>query len=248
MYSFFQNFGDGIGCALNGIREFFSHRDLWKYAALPLLVVLLVYALLGGLGVWAVTVISAFLEKSAAELPSYLQWIPDLGNGVTAVMIFIFFWLIIVLSVGTLYELFGGLFFDRLIEKYSRDRAFLSLSTNSRRFEMQAVYDSCRYSLNTLFILLGTFFLNIMLPVVGPLLSFLLISYRLGVAYLAVAGFRYGRTLLITRQMAQCNCASTLGYGIMLYFLFTIPLAVLIFLPGLVTGSVLLYNLQSEKY
>ena len=81
MYSFFQNFCDGIGCALNGIREFFLHRDLWKYAALPLFVVLLVYALLGGLGVWAVTVISAFLEKSAAELPSYLQWIPDFGCG-----------------------------------------------------------------------------------------------------------------------------------------------------------------------
>lgn len=233
-----SNFLYGVSAVFQGIADFYRDRSLWKYSLFPLGCVALFYILLAGAGLFAARTAVEILYS--CDFPDFWQWskVPLAG------FIYIFFagaiLLITLFATGTFYELFGGVFFDKLIEHCIQSDGKNILCANSRIFELRALLDSMLYSLNTLLWMVLLFLPSVLLPVIGPLLTILLISYRLGTGYLAIAALRFGRSFARTRAAAKRNCSSVLGYGLTIYILFSLPFGVIIFLPGIMLGGVLL--------
>ena len=153
------------------------------------------------------------------------------------------FSVVAVVSIGSLYELFGGLFFDALIQKFSSNSYPDKLGGSDWKFNSKAIVDSIVYSINTLLIILAVLILNLFLPILGQIIGVIIVSYRFGVSYLAMCGFHYHRNMLQTRELAYKNFMFTLGYGASIYLVFLFPLAVVFLLPGLIVGGGKLYNM-----
>lgn len=232
----------GAGFAFDGIRIFYQTPQLWKYAVFPLLLILLTYTGLMFGGWFVMKHIAAFFAEKSSSLPGFLQWLATVASGVSAVAMVFILSVIAVISLGTLYELFGGLFFDALIQRFSVTMQPPGPEKPDWKFNLQGIFDSIIYSINTLLIIIAACILNLFLPFIGQILSAILISYRFGVAYMAVSGFHYKKTMLQTRELAYRNCMATLGYGLTVYIIFLFPLAIVFTLPGLILGGVKLYN------
>ena len=237
-----RDFFGGAGYAFEGIKIFYQLPVLWKYSAIPLVLILLTYlALLTG-GWYLVKYLAEFFAEKSSALPGFLQWLGAAASGAAAIAVIALFSVIAAVSLGTLYELFGGLFFDALIERFSSRYSPDKLQKSSWQFNIQAITDSIVYSINTLLIITAVLIANLFLPVIGQIVGIIIVSYRFGVSYLAMCGFHYRKTMLQTRELAHKNFMLTLGYGASIYLVFLFPLAVIFTLPGLILGGVKLYN------
>ena len=243
-----QNFFRGVTFAAEGIQEFYKSPQLWKYAVFPLLMILLTYAGLIVAGTFIISGLSAYFAEKCADLPGYLQWLSAVASGASAIAMTFLLSVIAVASLGTLYELFGGLFFDALIERYASDLTPPPVKLDWR-FNLSCIKESVIYSINTLLIIIAASILNLFLPFIGQLICVVIISYRFGVTYMAVSGFHYRQTLMQTRERAYRNFALTLGYGLTIYVIFLIPLAIVFTLPGLIIGGILILSefLRNER-
>lgn len=238
-----RNFLGGGQHAFEGIKTFYQTPELWKYSAIPLLLILLTYTALVAAAWLLIKHLSGFFAEKCSDLPGFLQWLGMAASGASAIAVILIFSVIAVVSLGTLYELFGGLFFDALIQKFSVSYSPEMLKKSDWRFNIQAITDSIVYSFNTLLIILAVLVVNLFLPFIGQLIGIFIISYRFGVSYLAMCGFHYRRSMLQTRALAYKNFMFVLGYGASIYLVFLFPLAVVFTLPGLIIGGVKLYNL-----
>ncbi len=237
----------GAALTFEGIKLFYLDKSLWKYAVAPLLPVLVVYLFLGYAAVWAVRVFSAYMSDLCAELPKVLQLLATAASGASCLIVFLIFLLIVIICTSTLYELFGGLFFDALLERFAGNLCPEKLQKSSWHFNVQAIVDSIFYSSGTLLLIIGCFILSMILPVIGHIIGIVIISYRFGVSYLAMTGFHCAGTLRQTRQMARSRYMLVMGYGASIYLIYLFPLAVLFMLPGIILGGVLVYKSITNK-
>jgi CysZ protein len=241
-----RNFITGAGFAFDGIRLFYQMPQLWKYAAFPLLLILFTYGGMVAAGWYLIKFLSDFFAEKCADLPGFLQWLPAAASSAAAIGVILLVSVIAVVSIGTLYELFGGLFFDALIRNFAGNSCPEKLENSDWKFNTHAIIDSIVYSINTLLIMLAAVVLNLFLPFIGEIIGFIVISYRFGVSYLAMCGFHYRKNMLQTRNSAYRNFMLTLGYGVSIYLIFLFPLAVVFALPGLIIGGVRLYNVFND--
>lgn len=237
-----RDFIRGAAFAFEGIKLFYQTPPLWKYALFPLLPIVLVYAGLVLGGYYLVGYLSNFFAEKCADLPGFLQWLAAAASGAAAIGVVLIFTLIAVVSLGSLYELFGGLFFDALIQKFARSQCPEKLGESDWAFNCKAIVESIIYSTNTLFMIIALLLLNIFLPVLGQIIGVIVVSYRFGTAYLGMCGFHYRKTMQQTRTLARLNFMPVLGYGLSIYIIFLFPLAVIFTLPGLILGGVRLYD------
>ena len=96
---------------------------------------------------------------------------------------------------------------------------------------------SIRYSINTLLLSLVLCIPAILLPFAGTLLMTLIMGYRIGVTFCIPQGLL--QNLPIREQLAQYQGkrAVILGFGVMIYLHFLLPLAPLFLLPGVILGG-----------
>lgn len=243
--NFFRKFFIGAGQPLLGIAAFYQQTSLWKYSLVPLAIVLGLYALI----FWSGTCLNAYLAELirqwVQQWPDSLHFFAWIFRQAAAFALFALLITFMALAIGPLYEIFGGVFFDRLIEKFTRRQFQNQLAQTSLKFDLLALKDSIIYNLITFFWMIAAFFALGALPVIGPVIAAFIIGYRLGVSYLALVGFRHRMSMPQLRWLARRHAAAVTGFGIMIYLLFSIPLTGIIFMPGIITGSVLLfYRLQ----
>ena len=237
-----KNFSRGFALSFHGIKLFYSMPRLWKYTLLPLLMVIGTYAVLWYAGSCAVESFAGYVEEKCSALPGFLQWLATAAHSAAILLAIMLIVVIAAVSAGTLYEFFGGLFFDALIHRFAGELGMKNLPAAGWRFILRGVVDTALYSINTLLIITLFLILNIFLPIIGQLIMVLIISYRFGVVYLAMCGFHFKRSMLQTRQAAYKCRMLVLGFGGSIYLMFLFPLAVLFLLPGIILGSVLVYR------
>ena len=222
----------------SGIKLFYQTPGLWKYSLLPLAVVMIVYIVLAVAGYHVLSAFAEYVNKQCSALPDFLQWLATALNATSILLAAVLFLIVTAVSIGTLYELSGSLFFDALLDRFAAgDSNFCRKPT--LKFICRGIFDTMLYSLNTLLIMLLLMMVNLFLPLIGQIFAFLLISYRLAIVYLTMAGFHCCKSMNQTRCCAYKNWPITLGYGVSLYIIFLFPPAVIFLLPGVVLGSVL---------
>lgn len=245
MTQWIRDFADGAACVWRGCRAF--HRDravLWQYAVLPMLILLGVYALLFW-GIFAVT--GLVMERVVAQITELLAWCGNtqwLANGVAwlirgVVMVASLF--LAAVSLSTLYEVFGGVFFDAMIDKFESRNYGTTAPEISFRQNIRFLLESIFYGLRNFVILLVLLLLSL-LTVAGVILPPLIMGYLLGVSYMISSANRNGMGLKELRYLSRKRRALVLGYGVTAYLLLMIPFLAVFFLPGLVLGGSVLFN------
>ena len=237
---------EGAAAAFRGIAEFYGERNLWKYAIFPLAVTAAVYLLLGWGAHRAGGRLADVLAGFCDGLPEFLRWLESVVRFTVRLAAALLFAALIAVTISTLYELFGWLFFDRMIEEFERARFGRVLPKKSAAFTMRFLRDSCLYGLGTLVWIVLTAILGLFFPVLGQAAAVAIIGWRLGVVYLAAAGYNDNRTLGEVRSLAARHRTAVAGFGITVYLLTLIPFAPIFLLPGLVLGGVLLYRAAGE--
>lgn len=191
--------------------------------------------------------IASFIGKYLENIPEQLDFlIPVLGGA--AVIISLLLAAVLSISLlGVLYECFGGLFFDTLIEKFSYKRYGVTPVQKNLRFDVVFLLDSALYGIKTLLLSLPLALLCLVFPVGGQMIFAVIMGYRFGKSYPVAAGYCRNMSFRETSQRLESRTSVIAGFGITAYvILMLFPLAMIFLLPGIVLGGVIL--LQEECF
>lgn len=220
----------GAMCALRGLKIFFTRPRLWPYALPPLICVLVLYAVIFCAVIFG---IAPWLRGWAEWLsfPGWLAWLQSVLDWCLA----LFFWVVVPLLLffltGTLYEMFGNMLFDILVDRFEREAYPEHPAAN--RTCGRTICLTAGFMFLTIFSYL-IYFLIFWIPVAG----FLFRCAICGRSYLHDSSIRQGLPVPVLKKQVSKNLLSVLGFGITARFFEAVPFLI----PGLVIGGSILYH------
>ena len=233
------NFFRGVLHLFEGITLFYKDRSLWKYTIGPWLILLAAYT-----GVtWGIfrfsNTLALYLTSRMENCPAFLKTLLEGSLTLAATLLAA---VIVLTTLSTLFEIFGGVFFDRLIEEFEKkyyNTTFPRVPfSNQLLFTLQAAWFGFKTALLFLILLLLSFFL----PFAGQLLLVLFVGIRMAYSLLFAPGFLRGKNIPETKKFLSRRKMELLGFGVAVYLLQLIPLMLPLTLPGMILGAVMLYN------
>ncbi|MFD8529700.1 EI24 domain-containing protein [Streptosporangium canum] len=238
----FRSFTDGIGFFLQGVRWVARNPRWWLFGLIPALIVFVLYAValyflgtnLGGLAEWATPFASGWGEAARKTLRA-LVGLLILGTG-------------LVLSVVTFTAvtlIVGEPFYEKLSEKV--EESYGEVPGGHELPLWKSIPRSVKDSLITLgYVLLFTiplFFLGFV-PVIGqtvvPVLGALVSGFFLTVELTTLAMERRGMARKNRFALLRRNKASALGFGVLVFLLFLVPLVAVVAMPAAVAGGAIM--------
>lgn len=238
----FRSFTDGIGFFLQGVRWVARNPRWWLFGLIPALIVFVLYAValyflgtnLGGLAEWATPFASGWGEAARKTLRA-LVGLVIFGTG-------------LVLSVVTFTAvtlIVGEPFYEKLSEKV--EETYGEVPSGHELPLWKSIPRSVKDSLVTLgYVLLFTiplFFLGFV-PVIGqtvvPVLGVLVSGFFLTVELTTLAMERRGMARKNRFALLRRNKASALGFGVLVFLLFLIPLVAVVAMPAAVAGGAIM--------
>ncbi|MEV4250237.1 EI24 domain-containing protein [Streptosporangium canum] len=238
----FRSFTDGIGFFLQGVRWVARNPRWWLFGLIPALIVFVLYAValyflgtnLGGLAEWATPFASGWGEAARKTLRA-LVGLLIFGTG-------------LVLSVVTFTAvtlIVGEPFYEKLSEKV--EESYGEVPSGHELPLWKSIPRSVKDSLITLgYVLLFTiplFFLGFV-PVIGqtvvPVLGALVSGFFLTVELTTLAMERRGMARKNRFALLRRNKASALGFGVLVFLLFLVPLVAVVAMPAAVAGGAIM--------
>ena len=112
-----KDFFRGACCAIDGIKYFYNDRSLWKHTIGPWLTLLAAYT-----GItWVIFRLAGTLASClTARMDNCLAYLKMLLESSLTLVATLLAALIVLTTLSTLFEIFGGVFFDRLIEEFEK--------------------------------------------------------------------------------------------------------------------------------
>lgn len=234
-----KNFFKGASFLWNGIQLFYSDRSLWKYALGAWSTLIVLYVSTIAVIVYCTGKLAAYLSQHLASYPDFLR---SLLAGSLHLLAFVLAAVLILTTLCTFFEIFGSFFFDKLIEKVETKYYRTELPRLPLSIQLGFTFQSLCFGLKSTLYFLLLFILSFFLPLAGQLLLIVLMGFRMGVSLLIAVGFLRGKSSGESRQDFREHAMTTAGFGIVLYVLQLIPLALPLILPGAVVGAVMLWN------
>ena len=243
-----RDFMKGLSYAACGIRIFFHDRKSWKYALFPWCFLVIIYFIIFRIITGLTSCLSEKINQLMATLPAWLSWLASLVCGLSHFLGFIAGILILGMTVGTFYEMFGGFFFDSLVDHYETRKYGPRPVAISWRSSLKYSIESFWFGIKTALAFCGLFIISLFFPVVGQILLIICMGYFFGLSYIICSANRNGATIGQLKKAAGKRIFIILGFGVSAYFLLLIPLTAIIFLPGLVLGGSELFNRELREY
>ena len=242
-----RDFSLGVTYILKGGRAFYSDKKLWKFAVIPL-GLLLIFYVLAICGVYSLSSFAAGkLTALTGQLPDWLAWVGSVLNSGVVIFSVLFFVFFLSTSIGTFYEFFGGLFFDSLTQYHEKKR--FGITPRKLTFA-----ENSKYALNSLFwgirvaIIFCLFFsASLFFPVAGQLILIAAMGYCFGISYMICSAHNNFVSVKQLRMLCSQRRALVMGFGTAAYLLLSIPAAAIFFLPALVIGGSELFNEQLKN-
>ena len=231
----------GASLAFRGVGEFFRHPRLWRFVAVPLLLVLAVYWWLfyEALAVWLPQLLAATQNLFADS------WFGFLYRPTQFLITASFYLFLVVLTAflaGNLFELFGGFCFSRMVRDYETKILHCEIEKIPPERELANLTARGVYSTVTLILYLLFFIAGFCLPFIAPLAMIFFVGYRYAVAYTSEAAFNSGRRLGDVPVLFRGRSGLLYGFGAVAFLFFLVPLLPILLIPGLVIGGTLLYH------
>ncbi|MBG0830464.1 EI24 domain-containing protein [Planomonospora sp. ID67723] len=241
-----RSFKDGIGFFLQGLRWVARNPGWWLFGLIPALIVFVLYA--AGL---------YFLGVNAGELADWMTpfadgWAEAARNTFRFLVGVVVFGAGLVLAVVTFAAVtlvLGEPFYEKLSEKV--EESYGGVPRGHELPLWRSILRSIKDSLVTLgYVLLFTiplFFLGFV-PVIGqtvvPVLGALVSGFFLTVELTALAMERRGLARKSRFAVLRANRATALGFGVLLFLLFLIPLGAVIAMPAAVAGAAVMVRVR----
>ena len=234
-----KDFLHGVCCAFDGIICFYRDKTLWKYTLGPWMILLAVYSGMIFFIIRLSHVLSHYLTSRLANYPEFLRTLLDGGITVIAVILAS---VVVLTTLSTLFEIFGALFFDKLLEAfekkyYQAEYPGLPLSTQLK-FTLQGAY----FGIKSTFLFLFLFILSFFLPLAGQLMLVIIMGMRMAYSLLFAPGFLRGKSVRETQAFFSRRRGEVAGFGIAVYLIQLLPLLLPLTLPGVILGASILYN------
>lgn len=246
-----EDFTYGAECVFRGMRIFYTRPKLWPYALPPILCVLLLYAgVMAAIFLFVVPWSQSWFQ--GLSFPDWLSWLHTVLNICLTVILFLAGALLMLVCLGAVYEMFGGLLFDYLLDAFEKEdfpghpAANLTIS--------RTICLSCGfvfYAIMSALIMLLLLPVSFLIPVAGPILFFMFSSIVYGVSYLSGSSIRQGAGIRTLKKQMAGKRFIVLGFGATANFLLMIPFFILVLMPGLVIGGSILYHtrlLEQTEY
>ncbi|GAT68358.1 EI24 domain-containing protein [Planomonospora sp. ID91781] len=237
-----RSFTGGMGFFLQGLRWVARHPGWWLFGLIPALIVFVLYAV----GLY-------FLGTSAGDLAGWLTpfadgWDEGLRNTFRIMVGVVVFGAGLVLAVVTFAAVtlvVGEPFYEKLSEQV--ERTYGEVPTGHELPLWRSIPRSIKDSLVTLaYVLLFTvplFFLGFV-PVIGqtvvPVLGAMVSGFFLTVELTALAMERRGLARRSRFALLRGDKALALGFGVLLFLLFLIPLGAVVAMPAAVAGAAIM--------
>ncbi|WP_031165250.1 EI24 domain-containing protein [Streptosporangium roseum] len=238
----FRSFTDGIGFFLQGVRWVARNPRWWLFGLIPALIVFVLYAValyflgtnLGGLAEWATPFASGWGEAARKTLRALVGLLIFGAGLVLSVVTFTAVTLIV-----------GEPFYEKLSEKV--EESYGEVPSGHELPLWRSIPRSVKDSLITLgYVLLFTiplFFLGFV-PVIGqtvvPVLGALVSGFFLTVELTTLAMERRGMARKNRFALLRRNKASALGFGVLVFLLFLVPLVAVVAMPAAVAGGAIM--------
>ena len=237
----------GMSYIGQGLRVFFHDKESWRYALFPLSLLFVVYFFL----FWGMIGLSGWFAEKISQamtgLPGWLSWLGNVISGLSYLAGIVAALLILGTTVCTLYEIFGGLFFDSLVDHYETRKYGPRQTKNTWSANLKYCIESILLGIQTAIVFCGLFFVSLFFPVFGQIVLVICMGHFLGLSYIFCSANRNGVTLAGLKKIAGKKTFVILGYGITCYLLLLIPFLALLILPGLVLGGSELFNSEIKN-
>ena len=243
----FADFFNGIHSVIKGSISFYKDPAAWKYALYPILLLVFFYA--AALWLWITAVIFCFnwCKNFADSLPEYLAWSENIVTFLLIAAGVILAAFAIVTTLSSLYEIAGGFFFDHLAAFWEKKYFNFQKHDESWKESAAFLWDSVTFGLGTIWYLLLLSIIGIFLPVIGPIILTIVMSYRFGISALSCTAFNHGMRIKELRNIPGTFWVF-LGFGLAAYFLILLPVVGIFMLPGIIVGGVeLLHNISDNR-
>lgn len=240
-----NDFGRGAMWAFRGIGEFFRHPRLWRFVAIPLVPVLVVYGWLFHMvrAQWLPRLLAATRDFFADSWFGFLYRSTEI---LITVGIYLFFVILAACFAGNIFELLGGFFFSRMVRDYETRILRRTIVRLPVAAEVTNLIECGLFSTVTLLLYLVLFFAGFFLPVIAPVLTILFVGYRYAVIYTSEAVFNSGRRLGDVAVLYREHRGLLYGFGSVAFLIFLVPLLPLFLIPGLVIGGTLMYHHRQD--
>ena len=241
-----NDFGQGALWVFRGIGEFFRHPRLWRFVALPLLLVLAIYWWLfhEALAVWLPYLLDGTRNFFAG---SWFEFLCRAAEFLITASVYLFLVVLTAFLAGNLFELFGGLCFSRMVRDYETKILHCKIEKITLARELSNLMACGVFSSITLILYFAFFIASFFLPVIAPLAMILLIGYRYAVIYTSEAVFNSGRRLGEVSTLYYGRSGLLFGFGSVAFLIFLVPLLPIFLIPGLVIGGTLLYHHRKDE-
>lgn len=237
----------GAKLPLAGLRFLFANRGLKRYAALPLLMNILLYVLVLALLLWLLgrweigTVAWDFWGPTGrwlAAAVNWMSWIVKAAVGLVALAVTYFSFTAVGMVIASP---FNDLLSEKVEAVYTGTEKSLSLPLRlTLRATLNSVLDSLWTALRQLgWSLLALPFL--LVPVIGFAPIFLVGAYFSGLGFIDSAMARNYLRPRHKKLLAEGNFWKIIGFGTIMQALFFIPFAGLLLMPVGVTAGTLFY-------
>ncbi|WP_271220479.1 EI24 domain-containing protein [Streptosporangium carneum] len=242
----FRSFVEGMGFFFQGLRWVARNPRWWLFGLIPALLVFIAYAAgLYWLGTNAVDVAdwaTPFADGWGEAARTALRALVGLVIFGAGVVLFVVTFTAVTLIVGEP-------FYEKLSEQV--ELTYGDLPTGHELPLWKSIPRSIKDSLVTLgYVLLFTvplFFLGFV-PVIGqtvvPVLGALVSGFFLTVELTALAMERRGLARRSRFAVLRGNKASALGFGVLLFLIFLIPLASVVAMPAAVAGAAVMVRMR----
>ncbi|MBB5135114.1 CysZ protein [Thermocatellispora tengchongensis] len=239
-------FFEGVGFFFQGLRWTARHPRWWLFGLLPALVALVVYV-----------VVLIFLGNRAGDIAVFLtpfadDWSAGLRDTVRTLLAVVIFGAGLAVAVLTFTALtlaVGEPFYEKLSEKV--EESYGEVPSEDDTPWWRAIPRSIRDSLVTLcWVLLFTIPLFALgfVPVVGqtvvPVLGALVSGFFLTVELTALAMERRGMRRKVRFGVLRGNKATSLGFGVIVFLVFLVPLGAVVAMPVAVAGAAIMVRLR----
>lgn len=224
---------DGIGYFLIGQSRFFGGRDLWKYALLPLLFMVLFYLLVFAGMMWLLSALTAGMESNS-----------PLGQSLPQMSVYLFFAVCVLLVWGTqnaLYQCFGAFIFDALSEYYEKKEYGYTCSCPSRQ-RRAAEWDSCLLSCRNFIMGLGLMLVLFISFGAVSLISTPLMGYLQGVSCFQACAVNHGMRIHILQPRMHKHFLTITVFGTCTFLAQMIPFLSFVLTPGFFVGGCHLFR------
>ncbi|GIH79364.1 EI24 domain-containing protein [Planobispora longispora] len=241
-----RSFKDGIGFFFQGLRWVARHPRWWLFGLVPALIVFVLYAVglyflgvnAGGLAEWATPFADGWAEAARTTF-RFLIGVVFFGAGLV----------LAVVTFAAVTLVLGEPFYEKLSEKV--EETYGEVPRGHELPLWRSILRSIKDSLVTLgYLLLFTiplFFLGFV-PVIGqtvvPVLGAMVSGFFLTVELTALAMERRGLARKNRFAVLRANRAFALGFGVILFLLFLIPLGAVIAMPAAVAGAAIMVRVR----